>query len=108
MGFKRLLQLSLACLTLNIASLANAQAAQTYLDPVSGITFQRLTTTYAGFSFGVALPEVPSDEFIGQLVSSYYVPVVNESFILVNVSVCVDRTCRQRMGRYQFWRWDGL
>jgi len=47
----------------------NAQSSTAYTDPVSGITFQRFYTSSYKFSFGMALPESPTNEFIGQIVA---------------------------------------
>ncbi|KAH8177163.1 cytochrome domain of cellobiose dehydrogenase domain-containing protein [Sarocladium implicatum] len=55
-----------------IALLATAQqvAAQTtesFTDPLTGIVFQRFFGAATSFGFGIALPENPSTDFIGQL-----------------------------------------
>jgi hypothetical protein len=51
-------------------SLANA-IAQTKLqprsDPTTGISFQRFFGAKTSFSFGIALPEIPDNSFIGQM-----------------------------------------
>ena len=49
---------------------AAAQATSAYTDPTTGITFQRFFSAGNSFSFGLALPETPTDEFIGQLARS--------------------------------------
>lgn len=46
-----------------------AQQAGGYTDPDTGIIFQRfLTPQFGGFSFGITLPKVPTNEFIAQIV----------------------------------------
>ncbi|KAI5776379.1 hypothetical protein EDC01DRAFT_483276 [Geopyxis carbonaria] len=61
------------CSVLSVLGLAigaaNAQSSSAYTDSVTGITFQRFYTESYSFSFGMALPEAPTDQFIGQLVA---------------------------------------
>ena len=45
---------------------SQAQLTSSYKDPSTGITFQRITQD-AGYSFGIAVPEEPSTDFIGQI-----------------------------------------
>jgi cellobiose dehydrogenase (acceptor) len=44
-----------------------AQSTSAYTDSLTGITFQQYATT--NFSFGIATPSSPSDEFIAQIVA---------------------------------------
>lgn len=39
----------------------------TFVDPATGITFQRFFGAKTSFAFGIALPESPNNSFIGQL-----------------------------------------
>lgn len=52
---------------LSVVSGANAQQASAYTDANTGITFQAFQDD-SGFQFGMALPETPGSDFIGQLV----------------------------------------
>lgn len=56
-----------------VAALAGAARAATstteYTDSTTGITFQRWEDATTGFSFGVALPEDPAEDLIGQIVA---------------------------------------
>lgn len=58
--------------TLALAGLAQLAAAVSgttaYLDSNTGIDFQQYADTDVGFSFGIAVPENPTTDFIGQLV----------------------------------------
>jgi cellobiose dehydrogenase (acceptor) len=53
---------------LALAAGAAAQTAQTFDDPMTGITFQAFQDNSTGYRFGIALPENPTTDFIGQLV----------------------------------------
>ncbi|CAI6295190.1 unnamed protein product [Periconia digitata] len=44
-----------------------SQVTEAFTDPVTGINFQRFFGARTGFSFGIALPENPSTDFIGQI-----------------------------------------
>ena len=44
-----------------------AQSTETFTDPLTGIVFQRFFGAATNFGFGIALPENPSTDFIGQL-----------------------------------------
>jgi cellobiose dehydrogenase (acceptor) len=44
-----------------------AQSTSSYTDSLTGITFQQYATT--NFSFGIATPSSPTDEFIAQIVA---------------------------------------
>ncbi|KAI5854273.1 hypothetical protein BZA05DRAFT_321355, partial [Tricharina praecox] len=46
-----------------------AQSSTPYTDWATGIAFQSYQSARDGFAFGIAVPESPTDEFIGQLVS---------------------------------------
>ncbi|GME43027.1 Cellobiose dehydrogenase [Neofusicoccum parvum] len=56
-----------------VAALAGAASAATttsaYTDSTTGITFQRWVDEDTGFAFGMALPESPEKDFIGQIVA---------------------------------------
>lgn len=49
---------------------AQSYTSSAYTDPNTGIDFQRYVenTQSAGYSWGIALPQVPTTDFIGQLV----------------------------------------
>ncbi|KAK9772253.1 putative Glucose-methanol-choline oxidoreductase N-terminal domain-containing protein [Seiridium cardinale] len=47
---------------------AAASATTAYTDPNTGIDFQQYTDSDSGFSFGMAVPENPTTDFIGQMV----------------------------------------
>ena len=50
---------------------AQGQAsAQAFTDPASGIAFQTYNADTSGVRFGIALPQGPSSDFIGHVVSS--------------------------------------
>lgn len=55
-------------LSLSLLGLAIGVSA-TFIDPNTGITFENYVDP-KGYSFGIALPETPTTDFIGQLVSS--------------------------------------
>jgi hypothetical protein len=57
-----------AVLALGYAIGVSGQSTTAYTDPLSGITFQRYE--YEGYSFGIALPENPTTDLIGQVVCS--------------------------------------
>src|SRR3990170_3051923 len=44
-----------------------AQTTEAFTDPTTGITFQRFFGAGTQFGFGIALPENPTTDFIGQL-----------------------------------------
>ncbi|KAF2639837.1 CBD9-like protein, partial [Massarina eburnea CBS 473.64] len=46
---------------------AHAQQTETFTDPLTQITFQRFFGAKSQFAFGIALPENPSTDFIGQI-----------------------------------------
>lgn len=49
--------------------LASAQVSGPYTDPQNGIAYQQFYTPVAGgYSFAMALPTNPTNEFIGKLV----------------------------------------
>ncbi|RGP80025.1 cellobiose dehydrogenase [Fusarium longipes] len=48
---------------------AVSAASEEYKDADTGITFQQFTDKYSDFSFGVAMPENPSTDFIGQIIA---------------------------------------
>lgn len=62
MSFKSLLSLGAVALS----SVVKAQSSS-YIDPDTKITFQRHTDATSGLSFGLALPETPAGDFIGQI-----------------------------------------
>jgi hypothetical protein len=49
------------------ASIINAQQTTPFTDPLTGINFQRFFGARTQFAFGIALPENPSTDFIGQI-----------------------------------------
>jgi hypothetical protein len=49
------------------ASLTTAQQTTPFTDPLTGINFQRFFGAKTQFAFGIALPENPSTDFIGQI-----------------------------------------
>jgi hypothetical protein len=57
-----------AVLALGYAIGVSGQSTTAYTDPSTGITFQRYETE--GYSFGIALPENPTTDLIGQVVCS--------------------------------------
>jgi hypothetical protein len=71
-----------------IAPSASAQQSSSYTEAKSGIIFQAHTEA-SGFAFGIALPEIPSTDFIGLLVgkgtgwtgASLAGPIVNSLLI---------------------------
>ncbi|KAI9689888.1 MAG: hypothetical protein M1822_009770 [Bathelium mastoideum] len=52
-----------------------AQTTTSFADPMTGITFQAFTDSTTGYRFGIALPENPTTDFIGQL----HAPITNGS-----------------------------
>ena len=50
-----------------LLSLAATQRTSPFTDPATGIVFQQFFGARTNFAFGVALPETPSTDFIGQL-----------------------------------------
>ena len=54
-------------LFLAAARQVTAQTTEVFTDPLTGIVFQRFFGARTSFGFGIALPENPSTDFIGQL-----------------------------------------
>ncbi|KAH7403690.1 putative cellobiose dehydrogenase [Cadophora sp. MPI-SDFR-AT-0126] len=52
---------------LQLLALSNAQTTAPFTDPVTGIQFQRFFGAKTQFAFGIALPENPTTDFIGQM-----------------------------------------
>jgi cellobiose dehydrogenase (acceptor) len=52
-----------------LAIRATAQTSSPFTDDKSGISFNGYTDATTGFRFGVALPESPTTDFIGQIVA---------------------------------------
>ena len=52
---------------LALAAGAFSQTTTTFVDPMTDITFQAFTDPTTGYRFGIALPENPTTDFIGQL-----------------------------------------
>lgn len=50
-----------------LPSLTIAQVTTSFTDPDTGITFQRFFGAKTQFGFGIALPENPTTDFIGQM-----------------------------------------
>lgn len=57
---------TVAALGLAVQSVS-AQSSSAYTDAATGIAFQRYYDT-SGYSFGIALPETPTTDFIAQMV----------------------------------------
>lgn len=57
-------------LGLTCQALAQSYTSSAYTDPNTGIDFQRYVenTQTTGYSWGIALPQTPTTDFIGQLV----------------------------------------
>tara|TARA_R110002060_G_scaffold32428_3_gene42998 strand:+ start:916 stop:1485 length:570 start_codon:yes stop_codon:yes gene_type:complete len=53
--------------SLHIVTLSNAQTTAPFTDIVTGIQFQRFFGAKTQFAFGIALPENPTTDFIGQM-----------------------------------------
>ncbi|RSM04991.1 hypothetical protein CDV31_009792 [Fusarium ambrosium] len=60
--------LSALTLGLGLVGSAVAQQSAAFTDPETGITYQQIT--YEAFSFGIALPENPTTDFIGRISAS--------------------------------------
>ncbi|KAF2106966.1 hypothetical protein BDV96DRAFT_458923, partial [Lophiotrema nucula] len=56
-----------AILVLALAKSSYAQQTAPFTDPLTGIQFQRFFGAKTQFAFGIALPENPSTDFIGQM-----------------------------------------
>ncbi|KAH7329906.1 putative cellobiose dehydrogenase [Rhexocercosporidium sp. MPI-PUGE-AT-0058] len=54
-------------LALHLLTLSKAQTTTPFTDPVTGIQFQRFFGAKTQFAFGIALPENPTTDFIGQM-----------------------------------------
>ncbi|KAK0104845.1 hypothetical protein ONS95_005111 [Cadophora gregata] len=52
---------------LGLITFSNAQTTAPFSDPVTGIQFQRFFGARTQFGFGIALPENPTTDFIGQM-----------------------------------------
>ncbi|KAJ4295101.1 hypothetical protein N0V90_007110 [Kalmusia sp. IMI 367209] len=50
-----------------VFALAGSQQTASFVDPLTSITFQRFFGARTSFAFGIALPENPSTDFIGQI-----------------------------------------
>ncbi len=59
--------LLLALTLFNIITPTTAQTTTAFTDPVTGIQFQRFFGAKTQFAFGIALPENPTTDFIGQM-----------------------------------------
>lgn len=62
--------LELPCTLISLllfAAMANTQQTTPFTDPLTGINFQRFFGARTQFAFGIALPENPSTDFIGQI-----------------------------------------
>ncbi|PVH78335.1 iron reductase domain protein [Cadophora sp. DSE1049] len=55
---------------LHLLALSNAQTTAPFTDLVTGIQFQRFFGAKTQFAFGIALPENPTTDFIGQMTFS--------------------------------------
>lgn len=61
--------MKLSSITLPAVAIGAYAQSVAYSDPATGITFQQHVDPATGYTFGLAVPEDPTTDFIGQLVS---------------------------------------